>query len=224
MDRLVAFGAEDLKGELDAVASRAVLLAPTIMGFSLGVVQHDITVTYVATDAEIALLDAVQYLDGGPCLRAAETGATIDVNEPTALDEVGWQLFAQATAAAGVRSTLSLPLLDDDRVIGGVNLYGSRSDTFAARRDELATLFGAWGPGAVSNADLGFQTRLAAAQAPRRLDELHILDRAAGIVMARHDVTLELARLRLEEAAARAGLPVVAVAQALLDGGELGSD
>jgi hypothetical protein len=40
--------------------------------------------------------------------------------------------------------------------------------------------------------------------------------------MARQDISLELARRRLEEAAARAGLPVVAVAQALLEGGELG--
>ncbi|WP_343991435.1 GAF domain-containing protein [Terrabacter terrae] len=148
----------------------------------------------------------------------AQTAETVEFSSEDPLDEGQWQLFAQAGAAAGVRSTLSLPIMDGDRVTAGVNLYGAQPGTFDGRQEQLAQLFGAWAPGAVANADLSFDTRLQAARAPARLQDLETVDQAVGMLMARHRIGAQHVRRRLEEAVARAGVPVVAVARAVHTG------
>ena len=160
--------------------------------------------TFVATDRRIGALDAVQYLDGGPCVHAASTGEIVHVEQLDLLDEDLWQLFAQAGAAAGVKSTLSLPILESGRVTGGVNLYGARVGTFRQEADRLAEVFGAWLPGAVTNADLSFSTRLDAMRAPARLEETNTIEAATTVLMETHGVSWEVARRHLRESAARA--------------------
>jgi GAF domain-containing protein len=213
--RLAVYG-DDLEAELEEVAGRLAVAVPGLVGFSLGVVEHGVTLTFVATGRVVAALDAVQYLDGGPCVEAAETGEPLQLGEQEVLDEARWQLFAQASAAAGVRSTLSLPILDGARVAAGVNLYGAGPDTFDGRVEQIAALFGAWAPGAVANADLSFTTRLEAARGPARLEELTVIDQAVGVLMARDGITQEVARARLEEAAARAGVRVIVLARSVV--------
>lgn len=230
-------------GELGPLAGRAQELVPSLVGLSVTVVAEGITLTYVASSEAIAALDAVQYADGGPCVTAIEEGELIALEQADPLDEQRWQLFAGAAAAAGIRSTLSLPILGDRRagpkdgdtsdaapdtesavgtrldaapVTAGVNLYGSRPDSFHGLHEQLAELFGAWSPGAVTNADLAFTTRLAALDAPRRLDALTVVGRAVGMLAAAHDVTPDEAGRRLRYAAARAGVPLTVLARVIL--------
>ena len=219
LEALAALGRYDddrLGTELAETAARVHVLAPDVVGFSLGLVAHGVTLTYVATADEVALLDAVQYLDGGPCLEAASEAQVVEVDHDGLLDEGRWQLFAQVGAAHGIRSTLSLPVLDGDSVIGGVNLYGGRPDTFEGRVDDLAELFGAWAPGAIANADLGFTTRVEAAKAPSRLDQMHTIDLAVGILVAAGGISPGQAHTNLEHAAARAGIAMVTLAEAVI--------
>jgi hypothetical protein len=56
---------------LDLLADVAVALVPSVVGVSLTVVVDDEAFTITATDAATAAVDAVRYLDGGPCLDAA---------------------------------------------------------------------------------------------------------------------------------------------------------
>src|SRR3982751_1159884 len=109
------------------------------------------------------------------------------------LDEMRWRLFAGATAERGVRSTLTLPVVSDERVEGTVNLYAASARAFVGHHEELAKVFGAWACGAVSNADLGFRTRTEAEAAPQRLREQHVIDVATGIVAAHLGVDVETA-------------------------------
>jgi len=216
LSSLGKYGDEGLREELARTANQVHELVPDVVGFSLGLVSHGVTLTYVATDARVALLDAVQYLDGGPCVEAAHTADTVEVDHGALLDERRWQFFAQAGAARGVLSTLSLPILDGHTVIGGVNLYGNRPDTFQDRAEQLADLFGAWAPGAIANADLGFTTRLEAAKAPSRLEERHTIDLAVGVLVAVRTVSAERAQADLEQAAAQAGIQPATLAQAVI--------
>ena len=75
-------------------------------------------------------------------LLAAPAGAAAKIIEIGQTDspmvEEEWRLFASASAAAGVRSTLSFPLLYQDEVVGGVNLYASTTDAFASLRTREA--------------------------------------------------------------------------------------
>ncbi|MEW1952133.1 hypothetical protein [Terrabacter sp. NPDC080008] len=98
--------------------------------------EHGITITYVSSSPDVAFLDGVQYLDGGPCVAAATAGEPIEYPSHDPLDEAQWQLFGQAGAATGVTSTLSLPTMDGAAVTASINLYGARPDTFDGRSEE----------------------------------------------------------------------------------------
>ena len=100
-------------------------------------------------------------------------------------------------------------------MIATVNLYGDAADTFQDRHRQLADAFGAWAPGAITNADLSFSTRTQAQQAPVRLGERlsrrrHRHHRSA----ARHLAGRGAAQL--EDAALRAGIPVARLAGVVL--------
>jgi GAF domain-containing protein len=218
LSELAPYGDVDLAADLDRTARRVQAVVPDCVGFSLSLLAEGLTFTLAATSEEIAALDAVQYLDGGPCVDAFAAGTVLSV---PALDEARWRLFALAGAAAGVASTLSMPIQEDGEVTGGVNLYAASPNAFTGHHEELAGLFGAWAPGAVSNADLPFHTRTEATKAPKRLADQDRVNQATGVVMAAHQVDAGTARARIREAAARAGVPELQVALAVLREGRL---
>ena len=206
----------DLAARLTAAADRARDVAPGLVGVSVGSRDLGVTFTLVATGAEIATLDAVQYIASGPCVDALEMGHGLTTSPGGLLSEPRWQDFARASAAAGVHSTLTFPVLLDGEVIATVNLYGAAEDTFVDRHDRLAVAMGGWAPGAVTNADLSFSTRGLAQEAPALLREAAVLDTATGVVAAQRDISLDEARAQLEDAAQRAGIPVVRLAHVIV--------
>lgn len=116
-------------------------------------------------------------------------------------------MFAQASAAAGVRSSLTLRILDPaGAVIGTVNLYAATPTAFVGHHHELAQALHASAGKAVTNADLSFNSRLAALEAPQRLTEQHEIDVASGIIAESQGIDIDVARERLQQAAARAGI------------------
>ena len=205
-----------LLDQLTRMADRARAVVPDLVGMSVASREHDVTFTLVATDDEVASLDAVQYLASGPCVDAFDGKQGIATTAEDLMDEGGWRMFSQATAAAGVRSTLTFPIVQDGAVVGTVNLYAAGTDSFADRHEPLAAAVGAWAPGAVGNADLSFSTRKAAEQAPERLRSQALLDAAAGIVAVDHGLSVEEARERLEDAAVRAGVPLDKLARTIV--------
>lgn len=206
-----------LAAGLVATADSARKLAPGLVGVSVASRQLGVTFTLVATDDEIAALDAVQYVSSGPCVDAIDLGHGITTSPGGLLSESRWRDFARASAAAGVHSTLTLPVVAaDGDVVATVNLYGGTADTFEGRHQQLADAFGAWAPGAVTNADLSFSTRRAAEEAPGRLREAALVDAATGIIAAQRDIPVGQARAQLEDAARRAGIPVTRLARVVV--------
>jgi len=124
----------DLVASLQDQVARAKEIVPELMGASLAATAEGLTFTFVASSQLIATLDALQYLDGGPCVQAVRRRGVVDVPVVDALDEGQWELFSQAEATAGVAATLSLPVLSGDRATGSVNLYASRSGAFRGRQ------------------------------------------------------------------------------------------
>jgi GAF domain-containing protein len=215
LEHFIQTGEEWISAELARMGRRALEIVPECVGLSLGSIRHGLTFTLAATSDKIAGLDAVQYLDGGPCVEAAQERREVEVDD--ILDEEHWQMFAQSSAAAGVRSSLTLPLLDGrGSVIGTVNLYASSPDAFESRAEQLAEALGSSAAKAVSNADLSFDTRLVAAEAPRRLVEQDEVDTAVGMIMASQDVDVATARERLRAAAARANAAEAQVARVVM--------
>jgi GAF domain-containing protein len=201
LSQLSPLGDADLAEDLTALTERARELVPPLVGVSLAVRHEGLTFTFVASSEEVAVLDAVQYLDGGPCVQAARENDEISVEDPGALDEEAWLMFAHAGAVAGIRSTLSMPITEDGEVLGGVNLYASEEHAFDGHHEALADIFGAWADGAVANADLSFTTRQQAVKAPATLTANARIDNAVGVIIAVQGVSAAEGHRRLNSLA-----------------------
>ena len=114
--------------------------------------------------------------------------------------------MARERAFTGIASTVSLPVVERGRAVLNIDLYASTAYAFHDRIDGLVEALGAWQAGAVTNADLGFDTLRRAELAPERLREQRLVDVAVGLVAARMAVTTEDAASMLREAAERAGV------------------
>ncbi len=217
LDEIVGLEDPDLEALLEELGTSARSIVPELVGLSLAMAGEQVTLTLVATAEEIAALDATQYLNGGPCVEVGE--GRVPVEQYTAddpLDEDKWHLFAAATAAQGVASTLSLPVHENGELIGSVNLYASTPQAFVGRIDQLAQLVGAAPTTAIRNADLSFSTRLEAAAAPQRLRDQAVIETAFGLIAGDRDIDIESARSQLLDAAARAGVPLIQVARVVV--------
>jgi GAF domain-containing protein len=202
----------DLRDVLLELGRRAVGLVPSCVGLSLGLVRDGLTFTLVATSQEIAAMDAAQYLTGGPCVEASTGGGTLDLEVQDLLDEGRWSAFAQTSAAHGVRSTLSLPILRDGQLVGGVNLYAAAPHAFHDQHDALASALGASVEGAVADADLEFSSRIRAIETPATMADQRTVDVAVGMLAARLGTDVDTAHTRLQDSAARAGVSLVQAA------------
>lgn len=196
-----------LSTELGAMADRVRGLVPDLVGVSVGVRDGaGVILTLVASAEVAAALDALQYLDGGPCVEDVERGQPLEVDLRAQLDEGRWLLYARGAAVLGVGSSLSIPIASDDRVMGGVNLYAAGGDSFRVHHDQVAATIGAELELAVVQADLSLWTAKAAMAAPSKVREGDDLNVALGLISATHGVNIPVARQRLRNTAARAGL------------------
>lgn len=151
----------------------------------------------------------------GPCVQAAAAQGQLVVDD--VLDEPQWQLYSQAAAATGVRSSMSLPIPQaGDAPAGALNLYASDPCAFEGVQAQLAELFGVHVNDLVANADLSFMTRDFARELPQRLDDHEQLNQAAGMLMSLHAWDAEHARERIRHAATRAGVTPADVAAILM--------
>ncbi len=191
----------------------AVSLVPSCVGLSLGLVKDGLTFTLTATSQEVAVIDAAQYLDGGPCVAVAAGSEALHVEIPDLLDEKRWSAFALTSAAHGVKSTLSLPILREDALVGGINLYAAALHAFDDKHVALASALGASAEGAVTDADLEFTSRARALQTPARMADRREIEFATAILAARDHTNVDVARSRLQDSALRAGLTLLQAAR-----------
>jgi GAF domain-containing protein len=215
--QLTRFGDETVARTLLQISRGVERIVPEIVGISLSIVEENLTFTMTATTGPVAEMDGMQYLAGGPCDETLHTGLPHVYREGDADDEDRWQLFARATAAQGVGSTLSLPILKDGVVFAGVNMYASTPHAFDGHHEELAVVCGAWTDGAVTNADLDFTTRFEAAKTPDRMQAEFAVDQAVGALMSSSGLNLEEADERLRDAAQRAGISDAQMARVILE-------
>ena len=203
----------DLRARLLEMGREAVSLVPSCVGLSLGLVKDGLTFTLTATSQEVAVIDAAQYLDGGPCVAVAAGSEALHVEIPDLLDEKRWSAFALTSAAHGVKSTLSLPILREDALVGGINLYAAALHAFDDKHVALASALGASAEGAVTDADLEFTSRARALQTPARMADRREIEFATAILAARDHTNVDVARSRLQDSALRAGLTLLQAAR-----------
>ena len=217
IDELAEFYDADLLGDLRRQAEAVAELVPELVGMSLAALRDGVTFTLVANDRDVAVLDAIQYLAGGPCVDAVAAERLTEFHSDSPDNESDWQTFAKATAATAVASTLTLPILKGDVVVGSVNLYAAAPGAFRGLHKEIAEILHAWAPGAVTNADLSFQTRRTAEESLDRMRTKTLVEVAVGVVIAGGADDEAAARDLLDRAAQRAGVTTEELAKKLVE-------
>jgi hypothetical protein len=206
LDEYVAPTFDDVEGLLRVIEGWAVRAVPECVALSVTLLDEDLTFTLVDTEA-------------GADRPAPDPGAGAGRGEEDALDEGGWAEMARERAFAGIASTVCLPVVEAGRAVLNIDLYASTASAFHDRIEGLVAALGAWQAGAVTNADLGFETLRRAEAAPERLREQRLIDVAVGLVAARAGVTTDDAAVLLRQAAERAGVAdsqAASIAQFLL--------
>ena len=74
---LAGFEGGPFGDELMVWAEQVEEVVPNLVGLSVAALREGLTFTLAATQEHIALLDAVQYVFGGPCVDAALQGSTL---------------------------------------------------------------------------------------------------------------------------------------------------
>jgi hypothetical protein len=93
-----------------------------------------------ATDARALSIDEEQYDEGaGPCLTAMRDRGVVSVPDYAA--EPRWPHVTAKARDVGVRSGVSLPLLDHGQVLGALNLYGDGAGVLGERALPAADTF-----------------------------------------------------------------------------------
>ena len=198
---------DDLEHELRVIEGWALRTVPECVAMSVTFLDDDVTFTFVASPDTARPVSALTPI--GEQLEAADR--PVAGTEP-ALDEDWWADMARSRASVGIASTVSLPVVAHGRVVLSIDLYASTAHAFHGRLDALAEALGASQAGAVTNADLGFDSRRRAEETPGRLRDQRVLDVAVGLLAAREGVTVEIARAILDQAASYAGVTEVEAA------------
>lgn len=203
LDEYVTLSVDDVEGLLRVIEGWAVRTVPECVALSVTLLDEDLTFTLVDdVDSRV-----------NRSSREARHRADESPQATYALDEREWAEMARERAFDGIASTVSLPVVEQGRAVLTIDLYASTAHAFAGRIDGLVSALGAWQAGAVTNADLGFDTLRRAEEAPERLREQRMVDVAVGLLAARTAVTTPEACEALSRAAQEAGVTEVQAAR-----------
>jgi GAF domain-containing protein len=211
--RLLHVKEADLPGTLEAITVSAVT---TIEGTSYAGVNLLIRGRFTP-QATVGVppprLDALQQHTGqGPCVDASRNQVTVSIDDME--KERRWPEFAELAVSLGVLSMLCVPLWVDDTRVGSLSLYATTRQAFSAYHERLATLFATHASLALADSQRTEQLRIAIANRD-------VIGVAKGILVERRRVTPEMAFELLSKSSQETNQKLVAVAQRLVDTGEL---
>jgi GAF domain-containing protein len=139
--------------------------------------------TGVFTDPVAPQVDTEQYRTGrGPCLDAFHHQVAYRIDD-TAADQ-RWPEFAAGAAAAGIVTTLSLPLAGPDEPLGALNLYSRQSGRFGATETRQAEVLAAQAAIVLANANAIHDARQLNENLNQALTSRRTIDYAIGLLMS----------------------------------------
>ena len=203
----------ELQPTLDAIISHAVATIEPAEYAGLILVLKGQLIPQATLGEPPHVLDLLQQATGtGPCFDAAREQNVITVDNT--LTESRWPQFGERAAELGVASMLCVPLWVDELRLGTLSLYGEKPDAFAPQHRQLTDLYATHAAIALADAQRTDKLRHA-------MDNRDIIGQAKGILIERMKITPEAAFACLSEASQHANLKLLAVAQYLIDTGQL---
>jgi GAF domain-containing protein len=179
---------EDVDTTLQRVADLALQEVDDCDMAGITLLRDGKPVTAVFTDAEAPEIDAAQYDSGsGPCVDAFRTGTILQIADTT--QETRWPDFCDQASKAGVRSTLSLPLVVGDTSLGALNLYSYTPLGFSEH--STALVFAAQAAVVLANSQAYWAAHHLSGQLEIALTSRAAIEQAKGILMATRRCTAD---------------------------------
>jgi GAF domain-containing protein len=203
----------ELQPTLDAIVSTAVSTISHARDAGLIIVAHGELIPQATTGHPPQALDRLQRKAGdGPCINAAQQQAVIRVDDIRR--DTRWPAFSAEAAKLGVGSMLCVPLWINERCLGTLSLYAERASAFTDHDERITTVLGTLAALALAEAQQADQLHTA-------LGNRDVIGQAKGILMERYRLTADAAFRCLSQASQAENLKLTAVAQHLVDTGEL---
>lgn len=152
----------------------------------------------IAYSGELARVgDERQYeLDAGPCLESLRSGETVSVADMSA--ETRWRPYPERAVAAGIRSTLSLPLQVGSTARGALNLYATTARAFSEADVAAARAWADQATGALSVALRMSDHDAEVDHLQRALVSREVIGQAVGMLMERARCSADTALMALK--------------------------
>ena len=157
-----------------------------------------------------------QAIPHGPCLSAMRTGQVVGVEDTARPGQ--WTEFGARAAAAGVGSSLSVPLTVDDRPVGALNLYAPGAGAFGETRLRWARGIAGAVSGVLALAASRAEQARQVEDLRAALDARAVIDQAIGIVMGQQRCTSDKAFDILRRASQRRNVKLRDVAAGIVMG------
>jgi GAF domain-containing protein len=179
---LMRFGEE--RPTLQTVVERAVEVVPACDAASVTLRRRRNRTETVAASSDIARqADQLQYdLNEGPCLEAAVTGEPRMSNHLADCED--WPRWGPRAAEIGIHALLGIQLSTDDEVLGALNLYSAKPDTFTRHDIDVAEIYATHATNALTAARLSSGLRTA-------LHTRHMIGVAQGILMQIYELSMD---------------------------------
>lgn len=180
----------DLQQVLARLSELAKQTVPGAAEVSVTLIQ-DGTATTAAFTGDMALhLDEKQYDVGyGPCLDAAQGGATLVIDDM--MSEERWPNFTPRAVEHGANSSVSVGLPVLQAATGALNIYGDAPHAFDDDSVELAQTFASYAAVLLANAHLHESTATLAAQMQAAVSGRAVIEQAKGIIVAQRGCSPE---------------------------------
>ena len=204
---------EDLVGRVTALAVRTL---PGCDYAGLSLVSGNEVTTAAATEELVGEVDAAQYSTGeGPCLQAIRDDEVFRI--PSTASDERFQKFSPKAKAAGVSSSLSLPLHVSGATIGALNLYSRTENGFDEDDETLAQALADQAAVILLNGQVYDRSLRLTEQLEEALETRTVIAKAIGILMHREMVTSDEAFAILKRTSQRGNIKLRTIAQAVVD-------
>ncbi len=175
-------GEDDLTALHTKIALIATDTVPGCDSASITMLRGETPTTPAFTSKTALSLDETQYeLGDGPCLACIRHRGMEHVI--TASDD-RWPGFTSAAMDEGVLATLSIPLGNDEAVVGALNIYSETRREFDAAARGVACSFADQLGVAVASVTLYAESYELAQQLQQAMQSRAVIEQAKGILMA----------------------------------------
>jgi GAF domain-containing protein len=186
-------GEDTVETALSVLSALAHETVPGSTGAGVTVIdQRGRRVSWGSTDDEVLSADGLQYdLDEGPCLEAATTRQVVRVDDLTS--DPRWPRWAGAAAEAGLRATLSAPLVAGERSLGAIKVYSDRVGAFDDRAQHRLSLFAGQAALLVANVQTAERAKRLSESLREAFRSRDVVSLAKGVLMGRDGLSEEVA-------------------------------